>query len=365
MEQIQFREIVELFLCVSIYELKSESEVPNINLQFGPDGYALFKSLKEKPFVKEGYWTPDATEENINFVLEHSNDEDCLTVHVHDSFKFFELLMKITNSLLRLYNYYEISGHPRNMAMNVMRRIWLRMGPTDVENVEQFLQKQLEFANNMTLDSRKEKFITEYFDYDVCMKTILNRTFDETTRSMIFTIDDSEEEYELPNILYDIDDSNTCYIYGVQNKAEKKSKKIERKLYKLNKGIENPNVHPAKVYALILFIEQLKEKGITKVVVPGLQVLSYRYHEILSEQVAKDLWLITERLVDCPSSNIIRERYNSTKEWYDKLHDKQDFISFLKTEELYNLVYRLASQDPTIEITNEVGIQGDSINLKI
>ena len=41
------------------------------------------------------------------------------------------------------------------------------------------------------------------------------------------------------------------------------------------------------------------------------------------------------------------------KEWYDKLHDKQDFISFLKTEELYNLVYRLASQDPTIEITNE------------
>ena len=65
-EQIEFREIVELFLCVSIYELKSESEVPNINLKFGPDGFALFKSLVIKPFELEGSWTPNATQENID-----------------------------------------------------------------------------------------------------------------------------------------------------------------------------------------------------------------------------------------------------------------------------------------------------------
>ena len=363
-ERIEFREIVELFLCVSIYELKSESEVPNINLQFGPDGYALFQDIKEKPFVKEGSWTPDATKENIDFVIEHSND-DCLTIKVNNSIHFFELLMNITNSLLRLYEYYDIKAHPRNMAMNIMRRIWLRMGPTDVENVELFLRKQLEFLNNMTFDSRKEKFISEYYDYDVCMKTMLNRTFDETTRSMIFTIDDEKEEYELPHILYDIDDSNTCYIYGVQNKGEKKSKAIERKLYKLNKGIENPNVHPSKVYALLLFIDQLKQKGITKVIVPGLQVLSYRYHELLSEQVAKELYSVYEKLVDYPSSTHIRERYNSTKEWYEKLHEKQDFISYLKTEELFNLILRLTEQDPSIEITNELNLQGDSINIKL
>ena len=69
-------------------------------------------------------------------------------------------------------------------------------------------------------------------------------------------------------------------------------------------------------------------------------------------------------MADCGSYSI-RERYNAIKEWYNKLHEKQDLISYLKTEELYNLIYRITEQDPSIEIMNDVGIQGDSINLKL
>lgn len=364
-EQIEFREIVELFLCVSIYELKSESEVPNMNLKFGPDGFVLFKSLVEKPFVKEGSWTPDATEDNIKFVIDQSNDPDCLTIQVKDSMKFFRLLMEITNSLLRLYKYYEINESPRRCAMNLMRRIWLRMGVDDVENVEAFLSKQLAFVNNMTFDQTKPTRVSSYADCDVLMETMVNRTFDETTRSMIFTVKSGEEEYELPHILYDIDDSNNCYVYGVQNKGEKKSKVIERKLYKLNKGIEDPNVHPSKVCSLLLFIELLRKKGIKKIVVPGLQVLSYRYHELLSKGIVKELEKAQGQLADFPHRKQTREYYESIKDWYAKLHDKQDFISFLKTEELFNLTYRMTEQDPSLEITNDVTIQGDSINMQL
>ena len=365
MAQVQFREMVELFLNTSIYDLKSEEEVPKINIQFDSDGLELFRSLVEKPFKSERYWTDDAKQEDINYLVEHWNDKDCLTICVSDSVRFFQLLTNILNSLLKLYDFYGIPSSPRVLATNLMRRIWLRMGITDVENVELFLEKQLEFINNMTFDQKEKEVVSSYCDCDVKMHTFLNRTFDETTRSMVFTIEDGKEVYELPHILYDIDDNNTCYIYGVQNKSKNNSKSIGKKLYKLNKGIENQNVHPGKVCAMMLFIEQLKKKGITRIIVPGIQVLSYSYHELLSKQVANDLLLISERLAECPHSINVRKRYDYIKEWYDRLYEKQDYISYLKTEELYNLIYRMTEQDPKIEITNEVGIQGDSINLKI
>ena len=55
-EKIEFRELVELFLNTSIHQIKSETEVPNINFKFDEDAFVLFKSLIDKPFVKEGYF---------------------------------------------------------------------------------------------------------------------------------------------------------------------------------------------------------------------------------------------------------------------------------------------------------------------
>ena len=79
----------------------------------------------------------------------------------------------------------------------------------------------------------------------------INRLWDESTRSMHFTIKDADKRYALPRVLYDIDNNGVCYVYAIQkSKSEGADKSIERKLYKINKGIESPNVHPSKVYAL-------------------------------------------------------------------------------------------------------------------
>lgn len=364
MENIEFKEIVELFLCTSFRQIKSESEVPNVNFQFEEDAILLFENIVENPFVKKGSWTPDARREDIDFILDRNND-DCLTIKIRDVFKFFKYLMDITNESIKLNNFYGKMSLARNQAMQIMRRIWLRMAIEDIENVELFLEKQLQFVKNRTFDTRNLKKISSFYGYNVFMKTIVNQTWDETTRSMVFAIIDNDETYELPHILYDIDDQGICYIYGVQTAKTKKSKIIERKLYKLNKNINNPNVHPSKVYALTLFIEQLKQKGISKIIVPGLQVLSYRYHELLSKEAKNSLDEAKIQLTKDPNEEYFREKYEAIKEWYDKVYEKQDKISYLKTEELFNLIYRIIEQESNIEIINEINIQGDSLNIRI
>ena len=50
MERIEFREIIELFLNTTIHEIRSESEVPNVNFRFQEDGIQLFKNIVKKPF---------------------------------------------------------------------------------------------------------------------------------------------------------------------------------------------------------------------------------------------------------------------------------------------------------------------------
>lgn len=366
MEIIEFREIIELFLNTSIHEIKSESEVPKINFKFADESIPLLKDIVDNPFVKKGSWTPNASQEDIDF-LTHI-DEDVITINVKDGYKFFELLQEITNSLIKLRNYYEIKSNPRSTAMSVMRRIWLRMGINDVNNIELFLEKQLQFINNMTFDNNTTNYekVDRFFEYDVLMTTTVNEIYDESTRSMIILIKGNEKVYELPRILYDIDAEGICYVFGVQNASSKyKDKSIERKLYKINKNVENANVHPSKVYAMLFFINELKKKGIFKIIVPSMQVLNYRYHELLGEKAKEDLEQIIVKINEYPREKNFIRKYEQIKDWYDRVYQKQDKISYLKTEELFNLIYRIIEHDHSVEVVNDVNIQGDSLNIRI
>ena len=133
----------------------------------------------------------------------------------------------------------------------------------------------------------------------------------------------------------------------------------------MNKNIDNPSVHPSKVYALMLFIDQLKNKGISKIIVPSMQVLSYRYHELLSEKAKNDLNKVKKQIEENPNNTYFYKKFQSFKEWYDRVYNKQDKISYLKTEELINLLYRIIEQNQSIEITNDINIQGDNLNVRI
>lgn len=364
METIEFRELVELFLNTSFREIKSETETPNINFKFGEDGFALFKNIVETPFVKIGYWTPNADQKDIDFVQFH-NDDDVPTIYINDSVKFFEYLTDIVNSLIELNSEYGIKSSARNLTMNILRRIWLRMGIEDIANIKDFLDKQLQFTKNRLLDTYNIEKIGAFNEYEIFMKSEVNPTWAETTRSMIFTIKTNDKSYELPHILYDIDDEGVCYIYAVQSSKVTKDKTIERVLYKLNKNIENPIVHPSKVCTMMLFINELKKKGISKTIIPSMQVLSYRYHELLSEKAKKDLEEAKKSFERFPNDETAQRKYEFAKQWYNSVYEKQDKIDYLKTTELMNLAYRMLEHDQSVEIINEVNVQGDYLSIKI
>ena len=199
--KLDLKDVINIFLSYSIHSIKSESETPNINFKFKEEGYALF----EKVINDKEYDLHKAHKEDIDFLVKHS-DDDCLSIQINNSLKFFEYLTNIINETIELFNQYGDYVNPRETAIYLLRRIWLRMGISDIENVEIFLENQLQFVKNRIFDSQEPKKISSFQGCDVFMKTKVNELWDETTRSMVFTIKKDKETYELPHILYDINE---------------------------------------------------------------------------------------------------------------------------------------------------------------
>ncbi len=123
---------------------------------------------------------------------------------------------------------------------------------------------------------------------------------------------------------------------------------------------------------MLLFINLLKEHNITKIKVPILQVLSYRYHELLSEREKENFpkkWN-SDALEDLKYLSESRKKYRLKEykhslKWYNHIVDKQDVISKLKTENLINLFYRMTNHIPDLKIRNDIDIQGDYLDISI
>lgn len=359
-ERFPAEDFAYIFFNKTINDIRRSKETPNINFHFSDED-----SLRIKAAAKLVIGMSDERADTYYERFFGNDPEAVLTIDVTDFSSFFKTLYKIILEQDTLNQRYRKRDSISTTATCLLRRIWLRMGPDDVNNVENFLSKQLEFLQNRKLDMVEPLYMDDLGEYKVYQRTDGNETWDETTRRMIFTlVDENGTDYELPTILYDIDESNACYIYGVQDRNKKHDPHIERKLYILNKGIDDPNVHPSKVFSLLLFMKELKRHNIKKVVVPTLQVLSYPYHEILSEQSVKNLEEAKQRLEKNPDNPVVQADYKLMQGWYDRLHNNQDKISYLKSEELANLVYRITLHDDEIEIMNDID-QSTDLNLRI
>lgn len=372
--EIEYSEAVELFVNTTLPSIKVENEVPNINFIFDEEGLKIIKSVYEKPFKLKNVWTPNIEERHMEFLKPENNmDENSPTIKIKDGYMFFMYLVRITNNYIRLCREYGFNIPPRSTFMKISRRIFLRMGIEDFENVEEFLKKQLEFLLSREFDEYKNaEKIGEYKGYEIYIKSGLNNTWDETNRHIYFEIFNKEKcVQELARIDYEIrceGHENVCYIYAVQNiHNRKRDKKFERCLYTLNKGIENPTVHPTQVFSVLLFLQELKKKGIMKIKVPTLQVLNYRYHEILSEREKERFRLKWHKdLLDTYNDwdEDIKKEYAYELEFYKNVVDNMDYISYLKTEKLFALIDRCV-QHRELQALNDLDTADGNLIFKL
>ena len=328
-QSLSITDVKSIFLTKSYPDIKSGKIVPNINIIFDDDYLPILESAV-------GNFTPikidekhrRTTYDDIKFYTTSTRSEEgVLDIHVKDTALFFSQIYHLTKSLYKLYSFYEKPYAEPAMAHFIMTHIWLRMGPYDIENVHEFLKKQLEFSEDNRLDTyrdylRQEKFL----DLKCKYKTDINNLWYEANKRAIFVLEDGYSKYFLPSVFYGIDRDNVCHIYAIQTFSGFRDKKIGRFLYKLNEGIDNPNIHPNKMAALILFIRLIKSKGIKKIEVPSLQVLSYPLHEIFGEKAK-------ENFLKCKEGT---KEYNQLKAIYENDYGKQDKISSLKIEDLLN-----------------------------
>lgn len=376
MRKVEIKEVIEIFVEFTLPSLKIENETPNFNIIMPEEGFEIIEYVKKHPFKLKDSWTPNITDECIEYLkIENNSDENNPTMIIKDVKLFFKYLTDIINTLGELQEKYNKSTNPRRNIMNVLSRIWLRMGLTDFEDVSSFLRKQLRFVQNIELDDLKEpKIMSEFMGFTVIAETHLNHTWDETNRSIHFTLKEENETHDLSKIHYEIceeDNEKVCYIYAVQNKENgKKSSKIQRKLYKLNKGLskEECNVHPNQIAPLIIFVRLLNERGIYNIKIPTIQVLNYRYHELLSDREKerfKNNWpedRIKQLYEENESDSINIREYEYELSWYNRVVDKADQISKLKTEKFYHLIERLNKYYNLTQI-NDLDIQNGTINL--
>lgn len=376
---VEFNEVVELFLNNTIREIQREDDVPNVNFIFPPSAFKLFEYVRDNPFVLKNAWTPNIEDKDIERVKpEKQNDLNVPTIYVNNPVLFFELLAKLSNSIWEVRPKYFFETSPRALLIHVLRRAWLRMAPRDFSNVEKFLERQIAAINDQTFDEFIERtYYTSYEGYRIIIQKDINMLWDESAfRMKLSAFDNQNNCHSLPSIYYEIVEEygeNICYIGAVQNPRDrKKVKQIERTLYKLNKGVEEPDIHPSSILSLRIFFDMLKSRGISKVKFQTLQVLSHPYHRLLGDNFKK---IFEQKYPDTffadlkyyPDWQVKRklEAYSEDKEWYSRIVGKADEISERKVSGLTKMAIRMDKQFSDVHLQNLPFTLDEEINITL
>lgn len=311
----------------------------------------------------------DNYNENINYI------------RITDLKEFLQLL----NEIVRKFD--ENARFNNFNATALLRSIWLRMGTNDINNVNNFLKRQLEFIKNDYLFSTNETTFKEingicisylnhgnedWFETNRHIKVFLKREVGKTFSQFLGTTI-KYEYYTLPVIhCAFIKENNeaSCYVYGIQNlKNTKKDEVINALIHDEKKRLRNKNVSPDFIIALKIFIDLLKEKGITTIKVPLLQVFNYDFHQSLGEKYHRKMASYSpEQIKDLEwlnATDYAIEEYENTKRQYARYYNKEDIISSNKTERLINTFYLVSEMYDNIDIVTESFIEEDNIICKI
>ena len=297
-----------------------------------------------------------------------NRNEDINYIVVDDTYKFFDQLNKIHKTF---------GATKSNSANDLIRSIWLRMGVDEIDHVNDFLAKQLDFLYGDKLFNNRYQVFEKYDNCKLVYDDIENDDNFETNNHLeLSLINESDEKYSFPVVHYAIsyeDGNPVCYIYGIQSlKHQEKNEKIGMLLNQYKRPLRNSKVSPEFILTLKKFIDIIESYGVTTIKVPLLQVFNYQQHEYLSNAIKKDYANYTEEEKekyeieeDKENLSIGAVFYFYTKEIYERFVDKEDIISKNKTERLIDTFMIMEEKYHNIEFLNDPFIEGDTLLIKI
>ena len=371
------KDIKKIFLTKTIPDfLSPEVDMPYIKFVFDEETLDSFESCLDKS-DNDSYQKGLKSIEYLTNIRKEANDKkDDTYIYVHDSERFFWLLEKI----IEIYKKYP--ERKLHKSYNFIRSIWLRMGTSDIQNVEKFLERQAFFLKNDFLLQDYKELYTLTNDEVLAYHINNNDDWFETNRNIVFSIRRTPEDYmegpydyDFPAIHFALAKESgipTCFIYGIQSLMGSHNNTIKEELQPVKKELRNKYVSADFIISLSLFLDYLYDIGIKNIEVPGMQVFNYPYHEHLSSSINDSYSSYTDS--DKEELEILYEQgdrsdkvldYIHTKSMVPRFVGKEDSISYNKTERLIYTFSELMSKSNSIEIISEPYIQSDNMKIKI
>lgn len=304
----------------------------------------------------------------------NNKDDNIYYIYIDDTSRFANLLYKLTKTLYNEDSYHFKIG-------KVLDWVWLRMSPSEFDNIYNFLERQIAFAENKSFpyDNWHEKYLCSFKEFDIYYTCLWNHTCYETNKNMSLTLCINGSCFlKLPQIHFQVLDEGSkkiCYIYAIQNEkdiyiskdvAEEFNKKESstETLRATKKELRNKYVNYRFILALKFFVELLRQNGIYDIRVPLLQMFNYDFH-ISCSNFYKPYIERFEKRIQQGEITPDYEIYVDTKKFYDSYAGKEDLISKNKTERLIGTFMTLEEKFGDIAILSEPFIQGENLLVKV
>lgn len=350
------------------------------------DGHAIYMGLKthisERNVMVTEIEDTISLIKNTQYDYKNTCNQNAIYIEIPDYKEFFKLL----NELMIAFE--EKSDINNFTFQALLHSMWLRMNPSDTANVLAFLERQITFTKNDTLISSNNTefkkighiYISyfnqgnkDWFETNRNIRILLKRKVGEMEGFYPGTKINLYNNYYLPVIHFGLakeNDEKTCYIYGIQQLDHNDQDIVVKNIIQEErKRLRNKYVSPDFIIALKIFIDILKEKGITSIKVPLLQVYNYEYHQNMGNKFYEKLSSYSpEKIHDLEWMNApdyAIEEYENIKKQVERFYEKEDMISANKTERLIYAFYIMAEKYDNIDILTDPFIESDTLICKI
>jgi hypothetical protein len=257
------------------------------------------------------------------------------TLCISDSYSFAKVIQRFLRTVcekkeklfwLKSRDYY----NDTDVLENVLTQVWFNANVYDFTNPEQFLERQICMLREQPFEDYADETNLAVLESMKNSRLVIQRVpqsgSNETPFMMNFELHsrDGAGRADLPSIRYAVEIDKTgekiVYIYAIQKQkklyndeaSQTLQKKINRQLFKLNKGVldmesdkfkeyykkrkegklkgdekypENiSDVSPSAVFSLAAFIVLLKKEGIHKIKAPAFLPLRWQAHERLGKE---------------------------------------------------------------------------------